>query len=186
MASPSSCGYLELGPTDILERTGSLTLRSHHKKYSKPVLVYRWHVDREGYPKDYDLDKLPVGSRKLCNSSYWRFGTKDGMPWKSEAHEQMEKPYVNKEFVERRSLPMLNNDTFDSGIIERDTGLPSRGFGAAFSRHPPDHDKMEYMSTYREDYVPPYDYRKVMSKQIQSKTVDTLKRDAQNNNSWKL
>ncbi|KAB0368549.1 hypothetical protein FD755_019583, partial [Muntiacus reevesi] len=32
--------WLELGPTDLMERKGSLTLRSHHKKYSKPVLVY--------------------------------------------------------------------------------------------------------------------------------------------------
>lgn len=32
----------ELGPTDLLERKGSLTLRSHHKKYSKSVLVYSW------------------------------------------------------------------------------------------------------------------------------------------------
>lgn len=34
--------WYEIGPTDLLERKGSLTLRSHHKKYSKPVLVYSW------------------------------------------------------------------------------------------------------------------------------------------------
>ncbi|XP_036595109.1 protein C9orf135 homolog [Trichosurus vulpecula] len=162
MGTPSSWGYLELGPTDVLERKGSLTIRSRHMKYSKPVLVYRWHVDREGYPKDYDIDELPFGSKNLCISSYLRFGTEDAMPWKSEAHEQMEQFYVNKDFVERSSLPLLNNDTFDSGIIERDTGLPRRGFGALFSRHPPDHRKMEYMTTYREEYVPPYDYTKVL------------------------
>ncbi|PNJ81408.1 C9orf135 isoform 6, partial [Pongo abelii] len=32
--------WLEIGPPDLVERKGSLTLRSHHKKYSKPVLVY--------------------------------------------------------------------------------------------------------------------------------------------------
>lgn len=50
MAMDGSCQDLcsskqyqyELGPTDLLERKGSLTLRSHHKIYSKPVLVYSW------------------------------------------------------------------------------------------------------------------------------------------------
>lgn len=32
----------EIGPLDLLERKGSLTLRSRHKKYSKPVLVSSW------------------------------------------------------------------------------------------------------------------------------------------------
>ncbi|XP_074136817.1 cilia- and flagella-associated protein 95 isoform X1 [Sminthopsis crassicaudata] len=162
MGSPSCRGYLELGPTDVLERKGSLTIRSHHMKYSKPVLMHRWDIDREGNPKAGDLDEYPVDSKNLCNSSYRRFGTKDAMPWKSETHEQMEQRHVNKEFVERRSLLLLNNDTFDSGIVERDLGLPRKGFGALFPRHPQDRRKMEYMTTYREDYVPPYDYSKVL------------------------
>lgn len=32
----------EIGPTDLLERKGSLSLRSHHQKYSKGVLVSSW------------------------------------------------------------------------------------------------------------------------------------------------
>ncbi|EPY89974.1 hypothetical protein CB1_000063002 [Camelus ferus] len=68
--------WFELGPTDLMERKGSLTLRSHHKKYSKPVLVYSWHRDREAYPKDYDIEG-PEEVRKLCNSTYWRLGTSE-------------------------------------------------------------------------------------------------------------
>ncbi|MBZ3882172.1 hypothetical protein SUZIE_166605 [Sciurus carolinensis] len=34
--------WFEIGPTDLFERKGSLTLRSYHKKYSKPVLVHSW------------------------------------------------------------------------------------------------------------------------------------------------
>ncbi|EHB01035.1 hypothetical protein GW7_17406 [Heterocephalus glaber] len=54
MESPVSSGqdwcnskqnWYEIGPTDLLERKGSLTLRSHHKKYSKPVLVYSCVAD---------------------------------------------------------------------------------------------------------------------------------------------
>ncbi|XP_074058449.1 cilia- and flagella-associated protein 95 isoform X2 [Macrotis lagotis] len=162
MTTLSCGGYLELGPPDILERKGSLTIRSHRMKYSKPVLVHSWQVDREGYPKDYDIEEFPLGSRNLCNSSYLRFGTMDAMPWKSETQEQMEQCCINKEFVERSSLPLLNIDTLDSGIVERDIGFPRRGFGALFPRHPPDHHKMEYMTNYREEYVPPYDYSHII------------------------
>ncbi|ELW63118.1 hypothetical protein TREES_T100010041 [Tupaia chinensis] len=66
--------WFELGPMDLLERKGSLTLRSYHKKYSRPVLVYSWHHDREAFPKDYDIEG-PETVKKLCNSTYWRLGT---------------------------------------------------------------------------------------------------------------
>ncbi|XP_007498630.1 cilia- and flagella-associated protein 95 isoform X1 [Monodelphis domestica] len=162
LGSPASYGYLELGPTDVLERKGSLTLRSHHKNYSKPVLVYGWHVDREGYPKDYDINQIPFGSKNLCNSSYLRYGNEDTMPPVSETHAEMVKTIFCEDFGERKSLPLLNKNTIDLGIIERDLGLPKRGFGALFPRHPPDHRRMEWMTSYKEDFVPPYDYMKVI------------------------
>ncbi|XP_007498631.1 cilia- and flagella-associated protein 95 isoform X2 [Monodelphis domestica] len=139
LGSPASYGYLELGPTDVLERKGSLTLRSHHKNYSKPVLVYGWHVDREGYPKDYDINQIPFGSKNLCNSSYLRYGNEDTMPPVSETHAEMVKTIFCEDFGERKSLPLLNKNTIDLGIIER-----------------------EWMTSYKEDFVPPYDYMKVI------------------------
>uniref|UniRef100_A0A8C3XCL7 Cilia and flagella associated protein 95 n=1 Tax=Catagonus wagneri TaxID=51154 RepID=A0A8C3XCL7_9CETA len=131
----------ELGPMDLTERKGSLTLRSHHKKYSKPVLVYSWHRDREAYPKDYDIEG-PEEVKKLCNSTYCRLGTHEPPVWKSETHEKMAQVYLNTEFTEIKSKPLLNEETINSGIIERDTGLPATGFGALFTRHPPDWRKM--------------------------------------------
>ncbi|XP_074186645.1 cilia- and flagella-associated protein 95 isoform X2 [Rhinolophus sinicus] len=148
----------ELGPTDLLERKGSLTLRSHHKKYSKPVLVYSWHRDREAYPKDYDIEG-PEEIKKLCNSTYGRLGTDEPPTWISETQEQMAQVYLNTELAEMKSKALLNEETMNSGIVERDTGLPMTGFGALFTRHPPDRHKLYALTTYAENYTPPYDYR---------------------------
>uniref|UniRef100_A0A8D2DS09 Cilia and flagella associated protein 95 n=1 Tax=Sciurus vulgaris TaxID=55149 RepID=A0A8D2DS09_SCIVU len=148
--------WFEIGPTDLFERKGSLTLRSYHKKYSKPVLVHSWHHDREAFPKDYDIEG-PEKIKKLCNSTYCRLGTDEPPIWISETHEQMSQVLLNKSLVEIKSKALLNEETLCSGIIERDTGLPARGFGAVFTRHPPDWDKMYTMTTYSEDYVPLYD-----------------------------
>ncbi|XP_059780861.1 cilia- and flagella-associated protein 95 [Balaenoptera ricei] len=147
--------WFELGPTDLMERKGSLTLRSHHKKYSKPVLVYSWHRDRETYPKDYDIEG-PEEVKKLCNSTYWRLGTNEPPIWISETHEKMAQVCLNTELAEMKSKALLNEETMSSGIIERDTGLPTTGFGALFPRHPSDWCAL---TTYAEEYAPPYEYQ---------------------------
>ncbi|KAM5185080.1 cilia- and flagella-associated protein 95 [Callospermophilus lateralis] len=149
--------WFEVGPTDLFERKGSLTLRSYHKKYSKPVLVHSWQHDREAFPKDYDIEG-PDKIKRLCASTYCRFGTEEPPIWISETHEEMAQGFSNKNFVEIKSKPLLNEETMCSGIIERDTGLPATDFGALFTRHPPDWNKMYTMTTYAEDYVPPHDY----------------------------
>ncbi|XP_053421173.1 cilia- and flagella-associated protein 95 isoform X1 [Nycticebus coucang] len=148
----------EIGPTDVLERKGSLTLRSRNKKYSKPVLVNSWHHDREAYPKDYDIEG-PEEVKKLCNSTYWRLGTDEPPIWISEAHEQMSQVHVNKELATIKKKALLNEETMSSGIIERDVGSPATGFGAVFTRHPPDRNKMFTLTTYCESYPPPYEYQ---------------------------
>ncbi|XP_014407283.1 protein C9orf135 homolog isoform X2 [Camelus ferus] len=150
--------WFELGPTDLMERKGSLTLRSHHKKYSKPVLVYSWHRDREAYPKDYDIEG-PEEVRKLCNSTYWRLGTSEPPIWISETHEKMAQVCLNTDLAEIKSKALLNEETMSSGIIKRDTGLPTTGFGALFTRPPPDWRKMYTLTTYAEEYAPPYEYQ---------------------------
>ncbi|XP_017728551.1 PREDICTED: uncharacterized protein C9orf135 homolog isoform X1 [Rhinopithecus bieti] len=150
--------WLEIGPPDLVERKGSLTLRSHHKKYSKPVLVYSWHRDREAFPKDYDIEG-PEKVKKLCNSTYRRLGTDESPMWVSETHEKLSQVCLNTEWAEMKSKALLNEETVSSGIIERVTGLPATGFGAIFPRHPPDRSKMCALTTYSEDYVPPYEYQ---------------------------
>nr|XP_014701479.1 protein C9orf135 homolog isoform X3 [Equus asinus] len=71
----------------------------------------------------------------------------------------MAQVYLNKELAEIKSKPLLNEETMNSGIIERDTGLPATGFGALFTRHPPDRRKVCTLTTYAEEYAPPYDYQ---------------------------
>ncbi|XP_037653786.1 protein C9orf135 homolog isoform X4 [Choloepus didactylus] len=160
--------WFELGPTDLLERKGSLTLRCHHKKYSKPVLVYSWHHDREAFPKDYDIEG-PETVKKLCNSTYWRLGTDEPPIWISETHEQMSKIYLKTKLAEIKSKALLNEETISFGIIERDTGLPATGFGTVFTRHPPDHQKLYELTTYREEYVSPYDYQPLVEDHLNIK-----------------
>ncbi|XP_074250803.1 cilia- and flagella-associated protein 95 isoform X2 [Saimiri boliviensis] len=126
---------LEIGPLDLVERKGSLTLRSHHKKYSKPVLVYSWHRDREAFPKDYDIEG-PEKVKKLCNSTYRRLGTNESPVWISETHEKLSQVCLNTKLAEMKSKALLNEETVSAGIIERCAP-----------------------TTYSEDYVPPYDYQ---------------------------
>ncbi|XP_055469989.1 cilia- and flagella-associated protein 95 [Psammomys obesus] len=146
----------EIGPTDVLERKGSLTLRSHEKKYSKQVLVYSWHQDREAYPKDFDADGLgPV--KKLANASYRRFGT-DNPCWISETNEQMSQVLLNKDFVKKKKKTLVNENTECLGILERDPELPPTGFRDIFMGSLPDERKPCILSTYSDDYSPQYDY----------------------------
>ncbi|XP_042819570.1 protein C9orf135 homolog isoform X7 [Panthera tigris] len=124
---------------------------------------HKMHHDREAYPKDYDIEG-PEEIKKLCNSTYWRLGTNEPpllffQIWISETHEQMAQVYLNRELATIKRKALLNEETMSSGIIERDTGLPATGFGALFTRHPPDHRKMCALTTYAEDYAPPYDYQ---------------------------
>ncbi|XP_048203362.1 protein CFAP95 [Perognathus longimembris pacificus] len=149
--------WYEIGPTDLMERKGSLTLRSQDKKYSKPVLVYSWHQDRQGFPKDYDTESMDQVVN-LCNSTYHRLGTEEPPIWISETQEQMSQVFLNHELAGKRNKALLNEETMSSGIIERDLGLPDTGFGALFSRHPPNRNKMSSLTTYSEDYVPVYEY----------------------------
>ncbi|XP_045879215.1 protein C9orf135 homolog isoform X2 [Meles meles] len=78
--------------------------------------------------------------------------------WISETHEKMAQVYLNRELDKIKRKPLLNDETMNSGIIERDTGLPATGFGALFTRHPPDRHKMSALTTYAEEYAAPYDY----------------------------
>ncbi|KAF6123342.1 hypothetical protein HJG60_001908 [Phyllostomus discolor] len=70
---------------------------------------------------------------------------------------------LNTKLAQIQSQALLNEETMNSGIIERDTGLPATGFGALFTTHPPDRRNMCSLTTYTEDYTPPYDYQPFVS-----------------------
>ncbi|XP_036289736.1 protein C9orf135 homolog isoform X2 [Pipistrellus kuhlii] len=71
----------------------------------------------------------------------------------------MARVFLNTELAQIKSKALLNEETLLSGIVERDTGLPLTGFGALFTRHPPDWRKMCALTTYAENYTRPYDYQ---------------------------
>ncbi|XP_061484340.1 cilia- and flagella-associated protein 95 isoform X4 [Rhineura floridana] len=149
---------MELGPPDVMERKGALTLRSSCAYYGRPTLVYRWYNNREAEPKDYDIHEISLGSKNLCRSTYWRLGTEDEK-WITTSQDHLSQPYRIKEYQELEiRKPLLDEDAFELGVTDRDTGLPEADFGAVLPRHSPDHFKMFLDTTYRMDYVPPYDY----------------------------
>uniref|UniRef100_A0A6I8NQY4 Uncharacterized protein n=1 Tax=Ornithorhynchus anatinus TaxID=9258 RepID=A0A6I8NQY4_ORNAN len=108
-------------------------------------------------PKDYDINAAPLGTKNLCASTYKRFGVEDKV-WKSEMHEEMAKIDLKPTLEGIEVKHLVNEDTLDLGIVERETGMPRTGFGAILSRHPPNHRKMSSDTTYRVDYVPLFDY----------------------------
>ncbi|KAF7250439.1 hypothetical protein EYD10_04121 [Varanus komodoensis] len=135
---------MELGPPDVMQRKGALTLRSHTAYYGRPTLVYRWYYNREAEPKDYDIHQIPLGSKNLCRSTYWRLGTMDEvgidfsitLKWVTTSQDHLSQPYRIKEYRELEiQKPLLNEENFDIAVLGRflDT-------------------------TYQTDYVPPYDY----------------------------
>ncbi|XP_044302497.1 protein C9orf135 homolog [Varanus komodoensis] len=149
---------MELGPPDVMQRKGALTLRSHTAYYGRPTLVYRWYYNREAEPKDYDIHQIPLGSKNLCRSTYWRLGTMDEK-WVTTSQDHLSQPYRIKEYRELEiQKPLLNEENFDIAVLGRETGLPETGFGAVLPCHSPDHFKMFLDTTYQTDYVPPYDY----------------------------
>ncbi|XP_062828053.1 cilia- and flagella-associated protein 95 isoform X1 [Anolis carolinensis] len=150
---------MEIGPTDVMERKGALTLRSKQAFYGRPTLVYGWYSNRETEPKDYDIHEISLGSKNLCRSTYWRLGTMD-QKWITTNQDFLSQPYRIKEYKELE-IPtlMLDKDNFEIGVLKRETGRPERGLGAVLPYHSPNRFKMLLDTTYHIDYVPPYDYQ---------------------------
>ncbi|MXQ79019.1 hypothetical protein E5288_WYG000396 [Bos mutus] len=156
--------WLELGPTDLMERKGSLTLRSHHKKYSKPVLVYSWHRDRETYPKDYDIEG-PEEVKKLCNSTYRRLGTSE--PPMSHVTflavgkrgEKKSAPLLDKKEKKRLTFKILPDLRSCDSMVHH----LILGFGASSYRVIHVTTDVTWcwctLTTYAEEYAPPYEYQ---------------------------
>lgn len=110
---------MEMGPPDVMQRHGGLTLRSNHADYGRPTLVYNWHHRREAEPKDYDIHEISLGSKNLCSSTYCRLGTMD-QKWITTYQHYMSQPYRNKEYKKLDiHKPLLDEDNFVAAVIGR-------------------------------------------------------------------
>uniref|UniRef100_A0A8D0GST2 Cilia and flagella associated protein 95 n=1 Tax=Sphenodon punctatus TaxID=8508 RepID=A0A8D0GST2_SPHPU len=151
---------MDIGPTDVMERKGGLTLRSHSAYYGRPTRVYRWHQNREAEPKDYDIDEIPLGSKNLCQSTYRRFGT------------------YGTTYV----CLFSENHYF----ICRETGLPQTGLGAALPSHHPDRFKM-LVATKTADcdvFEPQMDDYSIVHRKCCSQFTDTADYRRHGINTW--
>ncbi|XP_072263149.1 cilia- and flagella-associated protein 95 isoform X2 [Pyxicephalus adspersus] len=144
---------------EMLERKGSLYLRSNHMHYNKSTMVTGWHQNREAEPKDYDVGEAPVGKKNLCHSSYRRFGNVDAEDWNTTTQQHLSQINLKDEYqVRELPKPMINKDNIGILDIRRQTGCPDKGFGAVLPHHSQDHKKIHLDTTYIRDYVAPYPY----------------------------
>ncbi|XP_040212705.1 protein C9orf135 homolog [Rana temporaria] len=142
---------------DMLEKKGSLFLRSNHMHYDKRAMVSGWHQRREAEPIDYDVSKVPLGEKNLCHSSYKRFGNSDSGDWNTTTHQHLSQIQLKDEYqVKEVPKKMINEDNIGILDIKRSTGCPEKGFGAVLPRHNKDHMKIHLDTTYATDYVAPY------------------------------
>ncbi|KAG8595738.1 hypothetical protein GDO81_001608 [Engystomops pustulosus] len=144
---------------DMLERKGSMYLRSSHMHYDKPTKVSGWHESREAEPKDYDVNEAPLGKKNLCHSTYRRFGDVASEDWKTTTGHQFSQVQLKAEYeVKDFHKKMVNEDNLDTLNLKRQTGLPDNGFGAVLPHHSKDHNKMDLNTTYGIDYMAPFQY----------------------------
>ncbi|XP_044128790.1 protein C9orf135 homolog [Bufo gargarizans] len=143
----------------LLERKGSLYLRSHHMHYDKPTKVSGWHQSLEAEPKDYDITEAPLGKKNLCRSTYSRFGNVNGEDWNTTTEHQLSQIHHKGDYEVRDvHKKMVSEDNLDTLKCERPTGLPDSGFGAVLPHHSKDHNKMHLDTTYGVDYKTPFKY----------------------------
>ncbi|XP_075047827.1 cilia- and flagella-associated protein 95 [Mixophyes fleayi] len=145
--------------SDVLERKGSLYLRSNHMHYDKPTMVSGWHQAREAEPKDYNVKEVPLGKVNLCHSTYRRFGNSNIEDWKTTTNEHLSQIYLKEDYEVRDVFKkMVTEDNINTPHIKRQTGLPESGYTAVLPHHSEDHRKMHHDTTYDIDYKSPCQY----------------------------
>ncbi|XP_038660020.1 protein C9orf135-like [Scyliorhinus canicula] len=144
---------------DYPDRKGSLTLRSTHQTYGRPVLVLNWYQHREAEPKDYDVDTVPEGCHKnLHRSTYKRFRSVPEGDWSTTTEECMSQVNLKGDYRQREKVPIADHRTVAKELFKRTSGCLDSSANAALPRHSPDHSKMFFETTYNHDYVPTTDF----------------------------
>nr|XP_033780645.1 protein C9orf135 homolog isoform X2 [Geotrypetes seraphini] len=125
---------------------------------NKKITRQQRHWIPETEPKDYDIQALPLDEKNLHYSTYKRLGTSDN-DWTTTTDQQLSQIFLKKDYEEREiHKSLVNLDNYETTVFERDTGRPERGFGAVLPRHPLDHLKMIFDTTYNSAFVAPFPY----------------------------
>nr|XP_014348885.1 PREDICTED: uncharacterized protein C9orf135 homolog [Latimeria chalumnae] len=149
---------MDLLKPDLLERKGSLALRSNHMmEYSRPTLTFHWNDRREAEPKDYDVKACPLSERNLHLSTYRFLANIIDGDWNTITNDHLSQISLKKNYeVKDVQKPMINEHNFNMVDLSRETGCPKTGFGAVLPSHPPDHFKMHLETTQKAHYGLPY------------------------------
>ena len=83
------------GP-ELVDRRGSLYLKSNHMQYGTGTLNSDWHAATESHPKDYDVTKVPTSERNLLKGTYKRIGNGESGTYKSTTHHTLERTQLLK------------------------------------------------------------------------------------------
>ncbi|KAL5020941.1 hypothetical protein ScPMuIL_000096 [Solemya velum] len=143
------------GVPDMVERKGSLFLRSDHMNYGRATLNSNWHQARESEPKDYDINRSE--KRNLCKATYSRIGNiTDGSIPNTTYQDHSQEILMKRDFQEQEDRKqMVTLETVDNTHIDRDVGAPKRGYGSVLPRHHPDYNKHHLETTHIADFTPP-------------------------------
>lgn len=150
----ASIGFDPAVLPDIVERKGTLFLRSDHMKYGRSTLNSNWHSDREAEPKDYDVSAPPDGKRNLLKATYNRIGniTDGSFPETTLQEAMTEGQLLKNDYKEKHThKTMIAYDNFLSATNERECKdvLP---------RHQPEYNKRHLNTTQKSDYQYPFEW----------------------------
>ena len=156
------------------EQKGSLRLRSDHMDYGRATLVSNWHQARESEPKDHEVfnrntEQYDAKNRNVHQSTYNRIlNITDGKLPISTCHDSMNQIKLKKDFEEKTlRWPMVDVVSFLETTEPRNTGAPEHGFGSILPRHPDEHNKRYFNTTYGIDYKDIYPYADLNVKNIE-------------------
>jgi hypothetical protein len=139
---------------------GSLTLKSvFPMEYSRTVLTNKWHIKREGEPKD---NELWSGDKPSLHRSTYKILAKqlphEEFEKKSETHRAQEQMFEDMHVYEYKeaSKKMVDFKNYGRmlGQLDRDTHdlIPTMG---TLPKHTPGHNTHYLETTYGSDYMHP-------------------------------
>lgn len=146
----------------VMERKGSLSLRSDHMQYSLKTLNSNWHKDLQAEPKDYDITTSTKKNQHIA--TYVRIlDVTDGKLLTTTTTQAANDQLKLKRDFEARDIhkSMVTTDNYSQEIENKRLDPTSTGQGvhAIVPRHPFGHNATSFQSTYIDDYVYRYPYQ---------------------------
>merc|ERR1712002_216265 len=140
-------GIENLAVPDLVDRKGSLWLKSNHMYYGKRTLNSDWHAAREAEPKDYDVAMASDQERNQHLATYKRIGNDPPTIPKSTMHAGLEDALTSRrDYEAKKKNP--------GGMVDF-----GRGYGTAIRNYLPEEILSSYLDIPAEGPFKPDHYR---------------------------